>query len=94
MASYDYYMVMRRIGIAEFKTRLSEHLRYVRRGHEVAILDRDTPVAKVIPWDKPVGLTVRKPLGRRSFHDVPLPEPLPLARDPLLLLMEERQNER
>ncbi len=90
----DYHVTMRSIGIADLKARLSEHLRYVRRGHDVTILDRDTPVARLIPWHKAAALTIRKPLGRQSFRDVPLPPPLRLEHDPLVLLLEERQGER
>jgi len=86
---------MKRVRIADFKARLSEHLRYVRRGHGVTILDRDTPVAQVLPLDQGGGLTVRAPLeGHAVLKDVPLPPPLRFQRDPLALLREERQGER
>ena len=39
----------REVGIADLKARLSEHLREVRRGRELIIKDRDTPVAKPVP---------------------------------------------
>src|SRR5207244_4161099 len=35
------------VGIAELKARLSEHLRAVRRGRTLTVLDRDRPVAAV-----------------------------------------------
>ena len=41
------------VKIAEFKGHLSEHLRAVRRGHEIIIKDRDTPVARVVPYRPP-----------------------------------------
>ena len=81
--------------IAEFKARLSEYLRRVRRGHVVTILDRDTPVAQVVPYARAAPLVVREPLGRyRKPADVPLPPPLRLDVDIVDLLLEERQSER
>jgi prevent-host-death family protein len=81
--------------IAEFKARLSAYLRRVRRGHVVTILDRDTPVAQVVPYARPTPLAVREPLGRYAKpSDVPLPPPLPLELDIVDLLLEERQRER
>ncbi|MGH7695557.1 MAG: type II toxin-antitoxin system Phd/YefM family antitoxin, partial [Gemmatimonadaceae bacterium] len=47
---------MKTVRIADLKARLSEHLRYVRRGNVLTILDRDTPVAKVVPIDEGSGL--------------------------------------
>lgn len=38
------------VKIAEFKGRLSEYLRSVRKGHEIIIKDRETPIARVIPY--------------------------------------------
>ena len=42
-------MTMKKIKIAEFKSKLSSHLRKVRKGEEIVILDRKQPIAKVIP---------------------------------------------
>lgn len=35
---------------SEFKAKMAAHLRQVRKGHEVVIYDRETPVARVIPF--------------------------------------------
>jgi len=91
----DYHMVMTDVRIAELKARLSEYLRRVRRGHVITILDRDTPIARVVPYSGSEPLRVREPLRRaRSLRDVPLPPPLPLDVDVLDLLLQERQGER
>ena len=37
---------MKSVGIAELKARLSEHLKSVRRGRTLTVLDRETPVAR------------------------------------------------
>ena len=36
--------------VAELKNNLSRYLSYVREGGEVLILDRDTPVARLVPF--------------------------------------------
>ena len=35
--------------ISELKARLSSYLDAVRRGHSIVVLDRNTPIARVIP---------------------------------------------
>lgn len=45
---------MKSVKIGEAKNKLSEYLRYVRRGGRVRIYDRDTPVADLVPVE-PVG---------------------------------------
>jgi prevent-host-death family protein len=39
------------IGIAELKGKLSEYLRAVRQGGEVVIKDRETPIARLVPYE-------------------------------------------
>lgn len=92
MTIYGYHVVMKTVGVAELKARLSEYLRAVRRGDTVTVLDRETPIAKIVPVDAP-GLRVRKPTGN-SLQKVALPPPLDLKIDVVDLLMEERQNHR
>lgn len=98
MTANDYYMVMksqktRRVGIAEFKARLSAYLRGVRRGDVLTLYDRDTPVARVVPLEAPGGpLPVREASTR--LRDVALPPPLGRPVDSLAALLEERQGER
>ncbi len=85
------------VRIAEFKSRLSEHLRKVRAGHSLIVLDRDTPVARVVPWEEGALLKVRQPTGGAGgLAKVKLPPPLRLrvVKDAVALLDEERQGER
>lgn len=87
---------MTTVRIATLKARLSEYLRRVRRGQVVTVLDRDTPVAQIIPHtgDR-ARLTIRHPLpSAPALHRVPLPPPLKLDVDPVALLLEERQGGR
>jgi prevent-host-death family protein len=37
------------VGIADLKARPSEHLRVVRNGATLTVLDRNTPVARIVP---------------------------------------------
>ena len=84
-----------RVRIAEFKARLSEYLRAVRRGSTLTVLDRDTPIARVVPYEEGAPLRVRAPAGRyRRVGDVPMPSPLAVPGDIVELLLEERQAER
>jgi len=96
MTRHDYVLVMKSVKIAELKAKLSEHLRAVRRGHSVIVVDRETPIARLVPYSPDAeGLTIRKPLRRRrSIQSVPLPKPLKLDIDIVDLLLEERQGER
>lgn len=89
-------MTMNEVRIADLKSRLSEHLRKVRAGRSLTILDRDTPIARIVPWQAGDGaLKVRAPLpGAPKLQRVPLPPPIPLRADIVTLLMEERQGDR
>jgi prevent-host-death family protein len=44
---YDSYVL--RVRISELKNQLSRYLRAVRRGEEVEVLDRDVPIARILP---------------------------------------------
>src|SRR5258705_138619 len=50
MTTNDYIMVMKTVRIAALKARLSEHLRAVRRGETLTVMDRSTPIAWVVPY--------------------------------------------
>jgi antitoxin (DNA-binding transcriptional repressor) of toxin-antitoxin stability system len=39
---------MRTVKIGELKAKLSAHIQYVKNGEEVLILDRNTPVARLV----------------------------------------------
>ncbi len=81
------------VKVAELKARLSEYLRAVRRGHPVTVCDRDTPIARLVPYTTTgEALAVRQPI--RALHDVPMPPPLGRPVDSLAVLLEERQPSR
>jgi prevent-host-death family protein len=87
---------MTTVRIAELKARLSEYLRRVRRGDILTVLDRDTPIACIVPHpDQGHRLTVRHPSPTATApHRVPLPPPLKLNVDVVALLLEERKSGR
>jgi len=83
---------MKAVRIAELKSRLSEHLRAVRRGEVVTVMDRQTPIARIVPYGSEAApLVVRRPApaGPR-LGQLPLPPPLRGKTDIVELLMEER----
>ena len=41
---------MRQVKIADLKNNLSRHLEGVRRGGELTVCDRETPVARLVPF--------------------------------------------
>ena len=97
MTIVDYDVTtMSNVRIADLKSRLSEHLRKVRAGRSLTILDRDTPIARIVPWlAGDIALRIRSPLaGDPKLQQVKLPPPLRLRGDIVKLLMEERQGDR
>ena len=53
-------MVMSQAKISELKAKLSAYVARVRRGATVTIMDRDTPVAKLVPIDAEPGIVLRE----------------------------------
>jgi prevent-host-death family protein len=41
---------MQGVKIADLKNNLSRHLTRVRQGGEITVIDRDTPVARIVPF--------------------------------------------
>ena len=96
MTRCDYLVVMRKVRIADLKTHISEHLRAVRRGDSFTVMDRDTPIAYLVPYAAGPGkLKVRRAKGKYSSPSkVPLPRPSRIKTDVVALLLEERQVDR
>ena len=61
---------MREVRVADLKARLSEHLRSVRNGDSLTVLDRNTPVARIVPYTTQP-LELRK--AKRRLRDLRLP---------------------
>jgi prevent-host-death family protein len=98
LAFCDYlwsHLVMKQVGIAELKSRLSEFLRVVQEGEPVAVLDRNRAVAHIVPIRDRPGLRIRKPALRSPKpNKVALPKSAPGEIDVVRLLLEERQSHR
>ena len=80
---------MSAVRIADLKARLSEHLRSVRNGDTVIVLDRDTPIARIVPYTKQP-LELRK--AKRRLRDLRLPAKPGKRTDSILLLLEDRRR--
>ena len=77
------------VRIADLKARLSEHLRSVRNGGTLTVLDRDTPIARIVPYAAQP-LEIRK--AQRRVRDLKLP-PKPVRRtDSVAVLLEDRRR--
>ena len=77
------------VRIADLKARLSEHLRSVRNGGTLTVLDRDTPIARIIPFASQP-LEIRK--ARRRLRDLKLPRRPARRTDSLALLVDDRRR--
>jgi prevent-host-death family protein len=81
------------VRVAALKARLSEYLRAVRQGQPVVVYDRDTPVARLVPYvSAGEPLSVRPPL--RPLHSTQLPAPVRHPVNSLDVLLEERRSGR
>ena len=96
MTTSSYLLVMKDVKIADLKAKLSEYLRYVRQGHTVTVLDRNTPVARLVPYEAQAIVQVSEPTGPYGgdIGKVPLPDPIDLDVDVVEVLLEMRQTER
>jgi prevent-host-death family protein len=91
---YGHHEVMKQVRIAELKSHLSEYLRAVRGGQTIAVLDRETPIAHIIPIrDRTLKIRTPSP-GTPPPNRIPLPKPLKFSIDVVDLLLEERQRDR
>lgn len=86
---------MKRIGIADLKAHLSGHLRTVKKGETLVVMDRGTPVARIVPaGDLRGGLVTRSPTRdlasvRQILKRLP---PLDLPVESLSMLLEDRKR--
>jgi antitoxin (DNA-binding transcriptional repressor) of toxin-antitoxin stability system len=81
---------MSKVRIADLKARLSEHLRKVRSGRTLTVLDRDTPIALIVPYDAVSPLEIRR--ATRKPSDVHLPAAPAAETDSLSVLLQDRAS--
>jgi antitoxin (DNA-binding transcriptional repressor) of toxin-antitoxin stability system len=87
---HDYHVTMIKVGVADLKAHLSGHLRKVRGGRTLTVLDRDTPIARIVPYDAERSLEVRRATRRPS--DLNLPAPPAAPTDSLSVLLQDRAS--
>jgi antitoxin (DNA-binding transcriptional repressor) of toxin-antitoxin stability system len=90
LTTRDYHMTMSKVGIADLKAHLSGHLRKVRGGRTLTVLDRDTPIAQIVPYDAGGPLEVRR--ATRKPSDLRLPTPPAARTDSLSELLRDRTS--
>lgn len=86
---------MKSVKIAQFKSELAKYLRYVRKGEEVIVMDRLTPIARVLPMEASgrSGLELEEPLEpSKSVFEISLEPISGIRTDSLRFLQEERGN--
>ena len=77
---------MKRSSVSYLKAHLSAELKAVKAGETVVVVDRDHPVARLVPYDADKGIEVREPLQAFAFGR---PTPL-LSGGSLEALLEDR----
>ena len=80
--------IMTTVRIADLKARLREHLRSVKKGHTLTVLDRGTPVARIVPYAE----TIEVRRATRRLRDLRLPPPPAAATDSLAILLDDRRR--
>jgi antitoxin (DNA-binding transcriptional repressor) of toxin-antitoxin stability system len=96
MTTYGHDEVMKAVKIASLKAQLSRHLREVRAGQIVTVLDREQPVARLVPIDDVDDVVVTRPaanappIGRVRIP----PSRKRLAIDVVGLLVKDRRRSR
>ena len=81
---------MKIVGIADLKAHLSEHLRNVRKGRTLTVVDRTTPIARIVPYDLDESLTVRR--ATKKPADLVMPPASAAAAEGLALLLADRST--
>jgi len=95
MTDTGYDVVMKKVGVADLKAHLSGHLRAVKKGETLIVVERGTPVARVVPVaDLRSGIVTRPPSRdlstvKRTLKALPS---LALPVSSLSILLEDRRR--
>jgi prevent-host-death family protein len=81
------------IQMADFKAHLSRYIREVRKGQPLTLLDRQTPVAQVVPFSGKTGQLAVRPATRQP-KQVLFPKPPGKKLNVVRYAAEERQRYR
>ncbi len=90
VTTHDHHKVMSSVRIADLKAHLSRHLRRVRSGRTLTVLDRNTPVAQIVPYESEAPLEVRSAV--RKPGELRLPQPPPAPTDSMSILLADRAS--
>ena len=97
---------MRTAKISELKAKLSAHIRYVKNGEEVLILDRNTPVARLVPpgpaddYDErerrliAKGILIPPKMRRPEGYRLPVPTGPMISQEVMDKIWEEEREDR
>ncbi len=77
---------MKTINVSTLKATLSAALHRVRAGETIVVMDRNTPIAEIGPYQQRPSITIHKPKKKFSIPR----SKIKVAIDPLDFLMEER----
>jgi antitoxin (DNA-binding transcriptional repressor) of toxin-antitoxin stability system len=80
---------MKSVRIAQLKARLSEHLRSVRKGRALIVLDRDTPIARIVPYAAG-SIEIRR--ATRRLRDLVAPPAPSASTNSLAVLLDDRNR--
>ena len=90
MTCYGQNQVMKTVGIADLKAHLSQYLRRVRTGRSLTVVDRETPIAQIVPYRPDAPLEVRQ--ATRKPKDVRASGRLPVPTDSVSVLLQDRAS--
>jgi antitoxin (DNA-binding transcriptional repressor) of toxin-antitoxin stability system len=81
---------MSNVGVADLKAHLSQHLRTVRSGRTLTVLDRNAPIAQIVPYGVETALEVRR--ATRKPSELRRPSARSLSTDSLSVLLRDRAS--
>lgn len=88
MRQVTYYGPMKTMSVSAFKAKISAALTQVRQGERIVIVNRNIPVAEVVPYRKERDTLIREPQGKLKLER----SSFTVKVDPLIYLMEERNK--
>jgi antitoxin (DNA-binding transcriptional repressor) of toxin-antitoxin stability system len=84
---------MKAVKIAELKSHLSAHLRAVRAGESLTVLDRTTPVAQLVPVPSDDDVIITRPRkGVGPVGRLALPRGKKVSVDVVAMLLQDRRR--
>jgi antitoxin (DNA-binding transcriptional repressor) of toxin-antitoxin stability system len=93
LTAFRHNPTMKTVNIGQLKSRLSHHLRQVRAGETVTILDRDKPIARIVPIGAGGDIVITKPArSAPSFASISFPKLPKIKVDVVKMLLEDRRR--